>query len=705
MKKSFVLLSISTLVLILAFWSDSPVEPFVPGPPKIEVGPQPNDWLFRQRAYPSGTINPAALTKANLQARELGRIPSKNTVSWQLVSPRSVPGRITNLAWGEGQRLFAGTPAGGLWQTDDMGENWHQVLADMGNFSVGALAVAPSNKNVVYLGSGDANGSKNSVWFKGAGVYRSDDAGASWLPMGLADSRYIGRIAVDPNNADRVYVGAMGAMQYEDPNRGLYRSSDGGLQWEKVLFIGEGAGITDVVIDPTRPERIYAASWERIRHEHSRIYAGPGSMLHRSHDGGDTWQVMTNGLPPIGELGRIGITVSPSHPDTLYAMFNHADHDLLGIYKSVDAGDSWQALPMAEQMEDMMGGFGWYFGQIRVHPTDPDQVFALGVQLYLSRDGGQTWEQYEQTLPPEIQSDDAYRVHVDYHDLVFSEQDPNLVLVGTDGGPYRTQNDEWVLLSMPGPPNAQFYTTTIDPNNPTRFFGGLQDNGTQYVYEQLSIPWQFILGGDGFVVLIDPDEPLSWFAEFQYGGVYHIFEGGYFPVFSQFPEDEQFEWNTPMILDPNDPKTLYVGSQHLWRSRGYTPENYPLEAISGDLSKGTTGPNGTNGAITAIAVAPSESRVIYVGTNDGNVWLTVDDGDSWQAINETLPERWVTSLAVDANDKNTAYITFSGYYDVDYQPHILKTMDAGANWTDNSANLPEAPINDVIIDTLDPNTL
>ncbi len=699
----FTIAGVFATILLTAIWlciPDRGLKPLktMPAPHGKYNQPYPGDWMLRQRAYPHDMVNPAAVTRGLKQARKLrAEIPlSKNAVSWEMAAQTSVPGRVIHLAQGAGNRIFAGTPSGGLWRSQDEGASWQAVFDDMPSLSIGGIAAAPSSPNVLYVGTGSGNGSYNSVLYPGAGVFKSTDSGDSWTPVGLEATRFIGRVVVHPTNPDIVFVAAMGPIQFESADRGLYRSKDGGLHWEKVLFVNEATGCIDVAIDPNNPNRLYAATWQRQRSKFGREYTGPGSALWRSDDGGESWTAMANGLPEQGDLGRMGLAIAPSSPNILYAVGSDKDHELEGVYKSVDSGDSWTKINTGN-MSGMYSGFGWYFCNVRVHPKNPDKVFVMGVRLFQSEDGGTSWRQYDNTVPVQLRNDPDYQVHVDYHDLIFTGEDGEIGYVANDGGVYRSEGEAILWKAVGTPPDAQFYTAEIDPNSPDRVFGGLQDNGVQFNNAGSTSPWTFIFGGDGMQIQVHPENSLSIFMESQWGFLYHAYNWEYYPVYEELDENDRFEWNTPILLDPTDPNTLYVGSQRLWRASDIQPGVYDFRPISGDLSKGGIPGSTSAGAITAFDVAASDSNVIIAGTNDGNAWATSDGGENWRQLSG-LPDRWVTGVAVDPQDPNTAYITFSGYYDVDYQPHIMMTRDQGAIWTDISGNLPEAPINDVVID-------
>ncbi len=610
--------------------------------------------------------------------------------------PVNIGGRITDVALNPTNQniIYVGTSVGGVFKSSDGGDNWTAVFDDAGALSIGDLAVAPSAPNTVYAGTGEANGSFSTGAFFGTGIYKSTDAGGSWTNTGLENTNHIGRIVVDPQNADRVYAAATGVLYGKNEDRGLYRTLDGGLNWEKVLYISDSTACIDVAINPQNANIVYTAMWERIRKPWGRRYGGSTSGIYRSLDGGDNWEPLTNGLPVSdAETGRIGLAISPSDPDIIYACYstNAITNVFDGIYKSTDAGSSWEQVDDGS-IDNVFSSFGWFFGNLRVAPNDADKLWCLGVPLYRSEDGGVTW------------STATGSMHVDQHALEIHPMNPNFMVAGNDGGVYISQNggETWVHVEIL--PITMFYNADIDYQTPERLFGGTQDNGTNRTPAGAADGWEKILGGDGFHVLVDPTEPNFVYAEYQYGNLFRSDDGGNSMTFIfNGGNDDRTNWNTPIALDPSDPTTLYFGANVLYRS---TDRGDSWEAISPDLTDGEH-PSGSLsfGTITTIAVAPSSPLTVYVGTDDGNVQVTTDGGESWNNISAGIPDRFVSKIIVHHNDALTAYVALSGYKYLDYQPHLLQTIDGGETWVDVSGNLPEIPINDVELDPSWPSVL
>ena len=681
-------------------------------PKQVEagLGPYPGDWFHSQRAFPFDTLNYQARDKALAQARiqRQHQKRRKQAVAWQLVADNANGGgRLTDVEFTPDDRIYIGSSAGGVFRTDDFGGTWEPLTDHLPSLSVGDLAFAPSRPETLYLGTGEANSSGTSATFAGTGVYKSVDGGDSWVPVGLDQSRHIGRIAVHPQDPDTVFVGAMGLLYGTNEERGLYRSKDGGLTWEQVLYLDDRTGCIDVAIDPQRPNRIYAVMWERLRRPWNIEYGGFNCGIFRSLDGGDTWTELTGGLPVNDgtNIGRIGIDIAESNPDVIFAAYANQEHTFEAVFRSTDGGDSWTQTNDEYLRENRaFGGFAWFFGNIRVDPRNPDRVFLLGLNLFVTEDGGQNWIDYHDTRTQVEIDNRQFLVHVDHHGMAFSPNDPDMIALGNDGGFYLSWTEQPRFAIRDNPANFQFYTCLINPNDPNFFFGGLQDNGTDFAFRPDG-SWTNALGGDGFQILVRPGDAFNIFMEAQFGFIIHTPDFQAFHVVADsLPDEDRFNWNTPMALDPADPDTLYVGAQRLHRAAGYTPGNYPFEPISPDLSNGLLQGNRVWGTISAFAVAPG-GQTIYAGTDDGNVHVTRDAGENWTLISQDLPNRSVTRLALEPDNHDVAYVTFSGYRDDDYLPHVLRTQDGGQSWQDISANLPEAPANDIIIDPRDRNTL
>jgi photosystem II stability/assembly factor-like uncharacterized protein len=652
---------------------------------------KPNEWFYRQRAYPFADINYNAYLNSIDQAKKLRlKYTDRNKYfSWEFAGPVNIGGRISAVALNpvEPSVFYAGAASGGVFKTTNAGLSWEAIFDDQLSLSIGDITLAPSNPDVIYVGTGEANAGGGSVSYDGLGIFRSDDAGSSWTHIGLEECGSVGRMAVHPQNPDICYVAAMGRMFSKNDQRGVFKTTDGGQSWQNMLFLNDSTGAIDISIDPQNPETVYAAMWERIRRPDERVYGGPSCGIYRSFDGGENWMELTNGLPsPSPNVGRIGISVSPSDPSVLYAIYADKTGYFDGVFKSINQGESWTRTNDAA-LNNMYSSYGWWFGRLRVDPLNPAVVYAIGFDLFKTSNGGNSW------------SNIGYAVHVDQHDLYAHPLNNNFVLLGNDGGIYTSQNAGSTWTHLENLPITQFYSSEIDQQHPERLYGGTQDNGTIRTLTGNIDDWAEIYGGDGFVVKVNPMNNQYVYAEYQYGGLGRSTNGGasFMGATNGINSSDRFNWMSPLTFDPSNPTTLYFGSNKVYKSTNHAAS---WTAISPDLTNGAGQYNQTYGTTTTIAVSPVNQQVIYAGTDDANVWVTQNGGGNWINISENLPDRWVTRVTADPFDEATAFVTLSGYRNDEYLPHIFRTTDFGQNWSDISGDLPESPINDIIADPL-----
>jgi photosystem II stability/assembly factor-like uncharacterized protein len=658
-----------------------------------EPGQFPNEWAYHQRAYPYGRVDPKQLRNAIVEARarRLDALSSKagwGTLSgnWQERGPDNIGARVTDLAIHPTNPniVYAAHATSGVLKTTDGGASWFPISDDLPVLTIGAIALDPTNPDVLYVGTGEANA--NSYSFFGMGIYKSTDAGATWTYAGLEDSYYIARIVVDPVNSDRIWVAATGALFGTNPERGIYRSLDAGASWQLVLSVSDSTAATDVAIDPSRPDTVFAAMWERVRGLTYRRSGGATSAIYRSYDGGDSWTKLTNGLPSGTTVGRIGISVCAANPSVVYAAY--ADHPgyFAGVYKSTNGGNSWARTTDAA-LDGIYSNFGWYFGQMRVDPTNANRVFVLGVPFYRSQDGGSSWAEVGPTN------------HVDHHAMAFDPTTPARIFEGNDGGIYVSANSGTSWTKLYDQPTNQFYAIEIDYQNPARLYGGTQDNGTIRTATGGTSDWEEIFGGDGFYSIVDPTDSDIIYCEYQYGNLYKSADFGYSWDYALdgISGSDRRNWSTPVVMDPSNHLNLYYGTYRVYKS---TDGAVSWTATSTDLTNGNQG--GNYGTITTIAVAPADPDVIYVGTDDSNVWVTQNGGGAWTNVSAALPNRWVTRVAVDPETAGTAYVTFSGLRWNEDIGYVYRTEDYGASWTDITGNLPGAPVNVLAVDPDEP---
>jgi photosystem II stability/assembly factor-like uncharacterized protein len=660
---------------------------------------QPADWFGLQRAFPFDHIPQerwrAAVEQARLDRALASLGTSAGSLVWQQAGPYNIGGRITALAVVPGgTTVYLASANGGVFKSTNAGVNWTPIFDAFSDFSIGALALEPGNPSTLYVGTGEANASVDS--YDGGGLYRSRDGGATWQFLGLEATARIARVAVDPGNPGHVLVAAMGPQFSTSPDRGLYRTLDGGATWSRVLSVTDSTGACDVVFNARNPDTVYAATWERIRRPTYRRAYGPSGGIWRSTDRGATWTRLTSGLPPFNDnLGRIGLVVAPSNPSIVYAqIINGAagGYAGLGMYRTTNGGATWTRRDVAG-FTTIFGGFGWYFGDMGVDPVNPDRVYAMGVNLRRSTDGGASFFEITGSA------------HVDQHAIWIDPSNPDRIYLGNDGGFYWSTDGAASWNKSLDLPITQFYAGTIDPSDPNRLLGGTQDNNTLITAGSPS-GWYPILGGDGFQCVVDPVGPDTLFAEYQFGsygsGVLRSTDGGAnFSVPTGFSTSDRYNWNTPVVMHPRDHHILLVGSQRVYKSvnngQAYTP-------VSGDLTRNI--PAGVvYSTITTLEISPADTALYYAGTDDGRVWRSENAGATWSEISAGLPVRYVTRVTADPADPQVAYVTLSGFGLDEPLAHVYRTTDRGGTWTSIAAGLPDVPANDVLVDPADTATL
>ena len=644
---------------------------------------KPTEWFMKQRVYPNETINPDVYEEVRRQAisqrTESVRYKSGQE-DWELVGPFNVGGRITDVEMHhtDTETIFVAAASGGIFKSPDKGKTWAQIFENNYTQSIGDIAIAKSDKNVMYVGTGEPNIGQGSLTYDGYGVFKSTDAGANWSPSGLENAGGIGRVEVDPGNANRVFVAASGNVFTKNPDRGVYRTLDGGETWENVLFISDSTGCIDLCINPANTNIIYAAFWERVRYADRRTYGGPETGIWRTVDGGDNWTQLTSGLPS-GPMGRIGIDISQSEPNVLYASYAKTDGTFDDVYKTVDGGDSWTDL------NSNLGAsaYSWWFSKVNIHPNDSRILWISDFYMYRSTNGGASFDRIN-------------GIHVDQHGVYAHPAEEQFVVIGNDGGVYISEDGTNNNTFVTKLPITQFYTCEVDFRYPERRYGGTQDNGTVRTLTGSGEDWHNIYGGDGFVVKVDPTDSRYIYASSQRGGFGRSVNSGVNFSGAKPASGDRYNWKTPYILDPTDPSTLYMGSYRVYKS---TNRANSWTRISNDLTNGDQQP-WNYGTISTLAASKVNPDILFAGTDDGNVWVTTNQGANkeWTKVSDKLPLRWVTCVATDPFDENTAYVTFSGLRYHDYMPHVFKTTDLGQTWMDISSNLPDLPVNTMIVD-------
>ncbi|MBS4029218.1 MAG: VCBS repeat-containing protein, partial [Ignavibacteriales bacterium] len=652
-----------------------------------------NDWFMAQRSYPNNDIPRGALQQMRVEMNEqFANSTNKtgNTNMWQLAGPSNIGGRINSvLIHPTNQNILYGAAAsGGVWRSTDFGETWDIIFNE--SFSIGTLAFEPGNPNIIYVGTGEANPSSVDT-YPGNGIWRSTDEGATWTNLGLAETGHIGKIVVNPSNTNTIYVAALGLYRTKTQDKGVFKSTNRGSSWNRILFVNDSTGATDILLDPIDANRILVATWTYSRQLRYVYRGGTGSGLYLSTNAGAGWSQITNGFPNNdANLGRIALAVAPSNSSIVYANVagGSAASQWSGVYKSTDRGSSW-----TKTFDGISTGESqvWYNNIIAVNPRNADSVWAGGTNFYLSTDGGYTFTYAT------INGD----YHVDHHALEFAPWNTDVMVLGNDGGIYISPNSGTDWTKSYNLPITQFYAGTISPHNASQLLGGAQDNNTIRTYSSGHDSWFPIFGGDGFNCLIDPNDSNYVYVEYQNGGLVYSTDGGASFNYGRtgIITSEPVNWQAPIAMDMQHPKTLYTGTNSLYRTKNNMQS---WTKISSDLTY--TQPSFFS-TISTIDVAQTDSNVIYVGTGDGRVWVTTNGGTNWNDIASSLPLRWVSRVTVDPTNANIAYVTLSGFREYDFEGHIYRTTNYGTIWTNIGATLPDVPLNDVIVDPMNTSQL
>ncbi|MBK9225619.1 MAG: T9SS type A sorting domain-containing protein [Ignavibacteria bacterium] len=694
-NKLILILSVFILVLAstigLKYFSNNKVEE--PEQEEEKPGKLPSDNEYIKRTFPFYQSDPNAHLEALGKAQTMRNdaMNDNSMPAWEFAGPNNIGGRISDIEYDPNNPniVYAGAATGGVFKSTDSGITWLPVFDDQAVLPAGDIAVDPVNSNIVYVGTGEPNGGHNN--FSGGGVYKSTNAGSTWQRVGLENTVAVGRILVSPVNPLKVYVAAVGSYFGPNPERGVYKSDNGGATWSRVLHVSDSCGAIDIIMDPINPNNMMAAMWQRTRYPNGGQLYGRESGIHKTTDGGNTWTVLgaANGLPnpATTNVGRIGLSISNSNPNVAYALYTNGT-TYSGFFKTTNAGLNWTNAN-GGGLQSGFSTFSWYFGQVRVHPTNPEIVYVLDLEVMKTTNSGTSW------------SEISGSVHVDHHALAFKPGDPNLLILGNDGGMYRSSNGGSSFTKVQSLPVTQFYEIGIDKTNPQRLYGGTQDNGTNRTTTGGLGDWASIYGGDGFYVIVDYTNPNVIYAESQNGALGKSTNGGasFSGATSGINSSEKKNWSTPVIMDPNNNNILYYGTNKVYRT---TNAASSWTAVSPDLTNGNQARLGT---VATIAVAKTNSNIIMAGTDDANVWITTNNGTNWSKVSTTLPYRWITRVAFDPTNDNIAYVTYNGLKWKDPQPHVFRTTNRGQTWQDISSNLPDAPINAFDIDPLRPNVL
>ena len=642
------------------------------------------------------------------EAEDTGPVMSAGTfagLKFRNVGPALMSGRVADFAVDPANRAhyYVAVASGGVWKTTNAGTTFTPVFDGQGSYSIGCVTLDPKNPAVVWVGTGE-NNSQRSVSF-GDGVYRSRDGGQHWDNLGLRESEHIGMILVDPRDSDTVYVAAQGPLWRAGGDRGLYKTTNGGKTWTRILNISNDTGVNEVHCDPRDPDVLYASSYQRRRHVWTLINGGPESAIYKSTDAGATWRKLSHGIPG-GDLGRIGLDVSPADPDVIYAIVE-ASNGKGGFFRSTDRGETWHKRSGYETTS------GQYYNEILCDPNDVDRVYVLDTILHVTDDGGKTW----QRMPRNNR-------HVDDHALWIDPADSDYLLVGCDGGVYETFDRGANWRYMPNLPVTQFYRVSADEAVPFyNVYGGTQDNssvgGPSRTRDTIGIAnehWYLTMGGDGYETVIDPEDPNIVYSQMQYGGLVRFDRrsGERLDIKPREAPGEpplRFNWDTPLILSPHDHHRLYFAAQKLFRS---DDQGHSWTAVSGDLTRqlnrdtleimgripspdAVAKSKNTSwyGNIVALDESPLVEGLIYVGTDDGLIQVTEDGGEHWRriALFPEIPDRtYVSCVLASRHDPDTVYAAFDNHKHGDFTPYLLKSTDRGQEWTRIAGDLPERDI-------------
>lgn len=678
---------ISLLLFVFCFASvllfQKPHQQFIPKSNELP----PHEYLL-SRNFPNIGEGENAYKLATQKALyQMGKYRNANT-AWTQEGPFNIGGRINCIAIDPNNTniIYVGTPNAGIWKSTDGGANWVQKFNSGNYLAIGAICIDPNNTSIIYVGTGDE--AMSSFTYLGDGIYKSTDGGNTWQNLGLQNTGVISEISINPSNPNIIYVGTLGNIYNLNSNRGLYKTINGGNTWNQILYLGSDAGIGDIEMNNTNPDNLFVTGKTRYRTNAGSFVSGKKTKIYRTFNGGTSWDTLSNGLPSDSNC-KITLALSQLNPQLIYASYIDTASEFGGIYKSTNAGTNWSLVYSGNQLN--AGGFGWYFGKIKLSPSNDNILYWMGVDLFRSTNGGVTWSY---NAPQWY----TYDVHADKHDLQFINA--NTFLLATDGGIYKTTNgggqnaSAWQNLT--NMPITQFYRVAYNKYDPSNYYGGAQDNGTEKGSLANGLNnWVRYFGGDGFKPSFDSTNQNIMYAQTQNGNINATSDGGFNwdPITTSLLATDRTGWNTPYFISPHNHFTAFVGTYKLYKNTYSLFDSW--QAISGDLTDGT---NDKHHYISSIDQSPIFDQRLCAGTSDGKVWITTTGGTSWNLVNAGLPNRYVSCIKASPNSASTFFLSYWGYRDNDTTAYIYYTNNNGSNWI-NIANstLPNFAINDIWI--------
>jgi len=640
----------------------------------------------------------------------------------RLIGPAVAGGRVHDVEAlpGDPSTIFVASASGGLWKTTNRGHTWRNVFSDQAVSTFGDVAIAPSDSDILYVGTGEQNNRQSSSW--GNGVYRSDDGGETWRHLGLVETRHIGKVLVHPGDPDIAYVAALGNLWSGNEERGVYHTRDGGLSWERVLYVDEFSGAVDLVMDPSDPSILYAATYQRLRRAWGFNGGGPGSGIHRSADGGETWAELTNGIPQ-GDKGRIGLAISESNPRVLNALIEHADGAEQGTYRSEDGGATWSRVNSLDPRP-------MYYSEIFIDPSDEERVYVLATSAYKSENGGRSFSEIAERPTYDV------GVHADHHALWIDPGDPNHLYLAGDAGLWETYDQGVRFRKINNMPIGQFYAIGVDNQDPYWVYRGMQDNHswmgpseTRRWIGILNDDWQQTGFGDGMYQQVDPTNHRYVYANSNGGGYYRMDPetGDMSDIRPRAPEGEpnyRWDWVSPSLVSQHDPAVVYLGGNRLFMSRDNGGSWTRAEDLSrqrdrdelklmgvrgGDIEIARNDGTSSYGEITVLAESPVDPQVLWVGTDDGNLQVSRDRALSWTERSGNVggvPDgTCVSRIVASRSGAGTAYVAFDAHRDGDFEPYVFRTTDFGQTWTSLASDLPTGSVNSIAEHPDNPNVL